>query len=119
MGFSLAATAIFFGGVFVVVMGVVLISGFLPPSVRPQKWWSLPHKLLVGLDLALILLLVAALVLAAGRLQWSAAVISGGLAILAAPLGFQALPRHLRNESTGLLAYLLVGSAGLAILASA
>lgn len=91
----------------VLVLGLVLVAGHLPLSGPPAG-----HGL-VWLNLLLLAVLLLALgALAIGRLAWPAAVIAGGLALLAAPLVFQALPRAWRDGRIG-----LAGQAALSALA--
>jgi len=81
----------------VLVLGLVLLAGHLPPAGGPLR------RGLVWLNLLLLAALFAALAaLAIGRLPWPAAVIAGGLALLAGPLAFQALPRGWRDGTVGL-----------------
>lgn len=81
----------------VLVVGLVLLAGHLPPA------GGVLRRGLVWLDLLLLAGLFATLAaLAIGRLPWPAAVIAGGLALLAGPLVFQALPRGWRDGTAGL-----------------
>lgn len=81
----------------VLVLGLVLVAGHLPPRGRPAG------QALVWLNLLLLVVLLLALgALAIGRLAWPVAVIAGGLTLLAGPLVFQALPRAWRDGGVGL-----------------
>jgi membrane-bound ClpP family serine protease len=97
---------------------VVLLSGFLPLSARGPHQRGVAHGLLlVAAAAALVLLAVAAVRFAVLALPGVAAIIAGGLGLLAGPLLFQALPPAHRDRWPGLAAAcLLCGGLGLWLL---
>jgi len=105
MTFELLPTIVFAASVFLTVLAVVLLSGFLPMSAMSAQWWTASRKALLGLDGLLVLLLIAAMFrFASEELHWAVAVIAGGLAGIAAPPIFQLFPVAIRNTATGLAA---------------
>ena len=112
-------TTLFAAGVLIAVGGIVLVSGFLPPSAMPVEWASGWRAMLVWGDALLVAVFSAYLVFFAIRwIDWPVAVIAGGLAAVAAPPLFQLLPGRLRDGEAGLalLPVTMVGVAGLSLL---
>jgi hypothetical protein len=91
------ALAVFGAG----VAGVEL-AGFYPAAGRPAALRRQGSALLIGLLAGLVLALAAtALWLGLTRLPWTTVVIAGGLALLLAPLAFQALPGRFWDSRAG------------------
>lgn len=104
MTFEFLPTILFAASVFLAVLGIILLSGFLPMSAMPAQWWTAFRKMLLGLDALLVALLVAVMIrFAAQELHWAVAVIAAGLAGIAAPPIFQIFPAAMRNTAAGLV----------------
>ncbi len=94
----------------------VLLGGFLPLSARGPRQRGPLAAVLLPLALLALLALGAGALLFAGRLPIAAAVVAGGLGLLAGPLLFQALPARLRDGAGGLFLVVLAGGALAALL---
>lgn len=106
------ALGLFAVSVAVLTATLVLLSGFLPLGSRPASERGALRLVLLALSAAAAAALAACtLRFALGALSLAPAVIAGGLALLAGPLLFQALPSGWRNGSAGLFVALLVAGA--------
>jgi hypothetical protein len=109
------ALAVFGAG----VAGVEL-AGCYPAEGRPAALRREGSAVLIGLLASLVLALATmALWLGATRLPWTTVIIAGGLALLLAPLAFQALPGRFWDSRAGVSATALgVGGLLLVLLRS-
>lgn len=98
--------------------GAVELGGLFPRPARPPALSGPTGALLAWLLLAAVAaLLAAALLFALARLSWPAAVIAGGLGLLAGPPLWNLLPRRLLERPAGLaLALLALAAAALLLL---
>ena len=98
------------------VVGGVVVSGYFPRHARQSTMIGAASEIaVVVLALASLLAAVSAVLLAAETLPWYAAVILGGLAIVAGPLVEQRLPVGLRVSVTGIAALTLMEGAVAAV----
>jgi hypothetical protein len=92
--------------------GAVQVAGFFPLRDLPPELSSPGVRTLIIGDAAVLLaLLGSALFVATRGLGWPLTVIIAGLAILAGPLLFQAMPRSWRDGRSGLAALFGAGVA--------
>jgi len=115
-GFGLVA----FGAAFAVCcLGFFTVVGMFPLSARPAALAGLPAIMLIGVNLALVVLLgLAAVLFAHQSLRWTSAVVLGGLIFLFTPSAFQAVPDKWRDSRAGLALLGIIQVAALAAIAS-
>ena len=114
-GLDYALVASFTLAAFVATAGTVVVSNFLPRTRGPESGRGSMGAVLVYGALVTVLLLISALLLTAAALPLAVAVVTAGLAFLAAPFAVQPLPPEVRNSRAALLAIVAL-SAGAIIL---
>jgi hypothetical protein len=101
---------------FVVAVGAVLVSGFLPRASGPASGRGPFGAVLVyGAAAVLILLAITTLVTAA-ELPWAIATVVAGLVLLAAPFAVQPLPEAVRESRAGLITIVALAAVALTLL---
>lgn len=87
-------------------------AGHFPREHRSARMCSALGTLVLWASMTIVALsAMVALVLASRRLPWAAAVISGGVALLMAPLCLQALPDRFVDGRRGLLSFAVAAGA--------
>lgn len=108
----LLAIVIFTISVFCVGIGGVVVSGAYPVEARPARLQGRAGSFLVTLLTIMVMALAGASVwFGVGHLPWPAAIISGGLALLFSPMGFQVVPSSFWDSCPGVTAMAVVTAA--------
>jgi hypothetical protein len=113
---NVQALALFAFAWLVCCAGAFQLAGHLPLSEVPAEVRSRGGTLLIILDAALLLVLLAiTLIFSHHELRWPFAIVAGGMIFLFSPFAIQDLPDGLKNGKKGLavLLLLLVGSIAL------
>ena len=114
-GLDYGALALFAGAALLAASGAVFVAGYLPRAQAPAAARGAAGAALVWGALACVLALVVLLIPAASRLPPAVAVVTAGLAILAAPFVVQPMPAAWRGSRAGLA---LLAAACLAVILS-
>ncbi len=102
-------TATFCLSVFLAAVGGLELSGFFPGEARPRELrGAVGNALIAVLGASCALLLAAGFWVGVNELPWTVLVISGGLALLLAPMGFELVPRRFWDSSAGVAAMALL-----------
>jgi hypothetical protein len=114
---NVQALAVFAFAWLVCCAGGFQLAGHLPLSEVPAEVRSHGGTLLIILDAALLLVLLAITVIFSHHeLRWPFAIVTGGTIFLFSPFAVQDLPEGLKNGKQGLAALLLLLLSAIAVL---
>ncbi|WP_340110083.1 hypothetical protein [Pikeienuella sp. HZG-20] len=100
---DLLLLAIFAGAAFISTAGAVLVGAFLPRAAGPEGGKGFAGGAAVYAAALALVALIGELIFTATKLPWTVAVITAGLAFLAAPAAVQPIPAWLRESRAGLV----------------